>query len=170
MDYLQRQKESKEDSLRVMKELNSVLAVRNVEKQRKRELREREKLDQSHTLGEVSVNNNSRPTNHPEHGAASTILEMGVALSNEEGPAKPTTAAEKQADENKMSESLNSQTQEPFHPLPSSGEPFQYSSSAIAQAVAAAALRARAGRPDKEETFYDHKSYPSSETEEDSHD
>ena len=172
--FLLRQKESKENSLHMMKELNSVLAVRNVEKQRRREIRERKKLGQSHSLGEASINSaplcdhSECETLHlPSVQEVSAIVavpasqEVSVAITSGEELEKHMTAAtveNKEVDKDVV-ESVDCQEAElPHLPLPSSGGQLQFSlsSSAIAQAVAAAALRT--GRAGKEEMFYDQDS------------
>lgn len=169
-----------------MRELNSVLAIRNVEKQRRKEIRERKKLGQLPGDGEASTNNaplGDNPEREESHlppvqeVSASVVLpssqEVGVATTSGEEPDKHMTAAtveKKEMDKDGVMESLNCETQEaelPYLPLPSSGGYCQFSSStsAIATAVAAAALRT--GRAGKEETFYDQDSCPSSDVEED---
>ena len=182
---LQRQEESKENSLHMMKELNSVLAVRNVEKQQRREIRERKKLGQSHSLGETSTN--SVPLGDHSECEASHLpsvpkvsvmavpvsQEVGVATTSGEELKKHMTAAtleNKELDKDKVMESETLETEMPYLPLLSSGGQLQFSSSssAIAQAVASAALRT--GRAGKEETFYDQDSSPSSDVEEDHYD
>ena len=157
----------------MMKELNSVLAVRNVEKQRKKELRERKKQGGSHSPNDASVNS-SQP---PDEQKMPKILEITVAMnsSEEAGILKPTAMENQLAREDgiecpilpqeselhvspeETKESIDHEPHKyelPFH-LSSSEQQLENStltSSAIAQAVAAIALRA--GRANKEELFH----------------
>ena len=156
----------------MMKELNSVLAVRNVEKQRKKELRERRKQGGSHSPNDASVNS-SQP---PDEQKMPKILEITVAMnsSEEAGILKPTAMENQLAREDGIecpilpqeSELSPKETKEsidhephkyelPFHPSSREQqlENSTLTSSAIAQAVAAIALRA--GRANKEELFHD---------------
>ena len=145
----------------MIRELNSVLAVRNIEKQRKREIRERKK-QQGGLLSpsDASVSHNSW------HSAdrVTKIQEMTTADSHESGAMESQIAKSDGIEsksmlpmENQLSsgETMESKFELPFD-LPSREERLDnsvLSSSAIAQAVAAIALKA--GRANKEELFHD---------------
>ena len=146
---MQSQKESKENSLCVMKELNSVLAVRNVEKKRKRELREWKKRNHPLTPNEDSVGEPVQSEHEVPH--LPSIQQVGVAMATSEPDM--TTAVEKKLELDKETPTRDSEL--PFLLL-SERELQCSSSSAIAHAVAAVALRK--GRADNEEVFNDQDS------------
>ena len=76
----------------MMRELNSVLAVRNVEKQRKRELREKKKQGGALSPNYTSVNHNQPP----DEQKLSNILETASAVnSNEDADRLETSAVER---------------------------------------------------------------------------
>ena len=160
----------------MMNELNSVLAVRNDEKQRRRELRQRKKHGQVASR-EVESKNISLPRSKPDGNGSllPSIQEVGVVTNNSKELATPTAAAstEDELVKQEMTQNIKNETQEKiessFSLLPSSGDQLTSSSmatAAIAQAVAAAALKA--GRLGKEEMFYDEDSC-SSPSEEEEH-
>lgn len=155
----------------MMKELNSILAVKNVEKQRRRELRERKKQGHSVSQEEASINSHLPPNSQPkgEGTQLPVIQKVGVTIACGNESTVPTSATNKKKESEivEREDSENEKVELPFVPLHSSNEQLQCSSSsaaAIAQAVAAAALRA--GRMGREEQFYDEDSCPTSEDEE----
>ena len=171
---LQNQKESQENSLRMMNELNSVLAVRNDEKQRRRELRQRKKHGQVASR-KVESKNISLPRSQPDGDGSllPSIQEVGVVTNNSKESATPTAAAstEDELVKQEMTKNFENETREKIKSLLSSSRDQLTSSSmataAIAQAVAAAALKA--GRVGKEEMFYDEHSCSASSEEEEHH-
>ena len=183
--FLQNQKESKENSICMLKELNSVLAVRNVEKQRKRELRERKKQGGllSSTDALVSHSQPSADQEMPKFN----IQEKPVAMGSSQGSSileEATTETQTVEDgleskaclvpiDSKLSpeksvEGFDNESHKFDLPLNLSSREEQLGdsalhSSAIAQAVAAIALRA--GRANKEELFHDEQDWSSTTSE-----
>ena len=171
----------------MLKELNSVLAVRNVEKQRKRELRERKKQGGllSSTDASVSHSQPSADQEIPKFNIQEKPVAMGSGSSQESGILEEaTTEAQLIEDgfeskaclvpmEDKLSpeksvESFDNGSHKFDLPLNLSSREEQLgdlalNSSAIAQAVAAIALRA--GRVNKEELFHDDQDSSSSTSE-----
>ena len=158
----------------MLKELNSVLAVRNVEKQRRRELRERKKQGGSTDAPLVS---HSQPQADQE--VTNNIQEKPVAMGCSQEPGVRVPVQEEVApiiqiaegdpkgkalvdDEllspEKSMEGLENESHKFDLPLQLPSREGQWgntmlNSSAIAQAVAAIALRT--GRANKEEFFHD---------------
>ena len=155
----------------MLKELNSVLAVRNVEKQRKRELRERKK--QGGLLSETGCNIEEKSiAMSPSSRAHGILEEVARETKTVEGDFEnrdnPVLTEGKLSPENSV-EGFNNK----YHrfDLPKDitsrdkeeqleDNPAALDSSAIAQAVAAIALRA--GRANKEELFHDDQDSSSS--------
>jgi hypothetical protein len=166
---LQSQRESKENSICVLKELNSVLAVRNVEKQRKRELRERKKQDGLLSAAEcekpVAMGHSGKAPGILEVAREAEIVEVDLESRDHPIPTEGTLSPEKSVegfDDNSHGFGL------PIINLGSReerlGNPATLDSSAIAQAVAAIALRT--GRANKEELFHDDQESSCSSTSE----
>ena len=156
----------------MLKELNSVLAVRNVEKQRKRELRERKRQGGLLSSTDASVSHIQPPPDHKmpkfEKPVAmgssqeSGILEVAAAETQIIGNGLESEARlmliESKLPPEKSVEGFNNESHKFDLPLNLSSREEQLGdsalhSSAIAQAVAAIALRA--GRANKEELFHD---------------
>ena len=138
----------------MLKELNSVLAVRNVEKQRKRELRERKK--QGGLLSATGCNIQEKPIAMSPSSRAHGILEEEARETEiVDGDLENTVPTEgKLSPENKshrfdLPVNVASRDREERF----GDNPAALDSSSIAQAVAAIALRA--GRANKEELFHD---------------
>ena len=151
------QKESMENSLRMMNELNSVLAVRTVKKKQKRELKQRKKLGDQPLQG----NNSPLPSNHllaelqalsgppvaegvERKAAEKTIMADSEARTVLTPIGLEGKAAEKQDSEDGHDHSASLRAKLFNCPPPTSAM--------IAKAAAAAALKA--GRTDNEELFY----------------
>ena len=136
----------------MLKELNSVLAVRNVEKQRKRELRERKK--QGGLLSATGCNIQEKRMS-PSSRAHGILEEEARETEIVEGDLENTVPTEgKLSPENKshrfdLPVNIASRDREERF----GDNPAALDSSSIAQAVAAIALRA--GRASKEELFHD---------------
>ena len=165
---LQSQRESKENSISVLKELNSVLAVRNVEKQRKRELRERKK--QGGLLSATGCNIQEKSIAMSPSSQAHGILEevareTKIVEGDLENRYNPALIEDKLSPENSV-EGFDNKSHRFDLPVNRDREecPVALDSSAIAQAVAAIALRA--GRANKEELFHDGQDSSSSSTSE----
>ena len=147
-----------------MKELNSVLAVRNVEKQRKRELRERKKQGGLLSGTEGNIEEKSIAATSPSSQAHGILEEVAKEtkivegdLENRDHPAltEGKLSPEKSLEgfDNKyhrfdLPKDIASRDEAQLR-----DNPAALDSSAIAQAVAAIALRA--GRANKEELFHD---------------
>ena len=156
----------------MLKELNSVLAVRNVEKQRRRELRERKK--QGGPTGATLVSHSQPPA---DQEMTNNIQEKPVAMGCSQDPGVPVQEEvapiiqiaegdlkgkalvdDEQPSPEKSVEGLENESHKFDLPLnlPSREEQWGnavLNSSAIAQAVAAIALRT--GRANEEEFFHD---------------
>ena len=158
---MQSQRESKENSISVLKELNSVLAVRNVEKQRKRELRERKKQGGLLSATGCNIQEKSSPSSRA-HGILEEVARETKILEGDiENRDHPVLTEGKLSPENSV-EGFDNKYHRfvlPKDTASRDGEgrmgdnPAALDSSAIAQAVAAIALRA--GRANKEELFHD---------------
>lgn len=173
MFCVQSHKESKENSIRMMKELNTVLAVRNVEKQRKREVRERKKhgglLQPRIPPGNLSQ---LPPINQKVLNNQELQKTVATGTSIQEPFMAKEAAAEHQSANRNFDKILESSTASELSSKEAgkglghkfhegelhfmnrlSGDSSAFSSSAIAQAAAAFALTS--GRAKREEMFHD---------------
>ena len=175
------QKESKENSLRMMKELNSVLEVRNVKKQQKRELKQREKLaghqsipPEGATLPQCS--SQVLPQALPTLSQCEAVSDHDIAVI-EQSPAKAdggrgrtrgvgveVDKEEEKLGAKKLDNGDQSEDKTTSHCSREQLSECAPPSAGIAEAVAAAALRA--GRTGREEVFHDEDSSPSEEEKE----
>ena len=156
----------------MLKELNSVLAVRNVEKQRKRELRERRKQGGLLSAIGCNIQEKSIAAMSPSSQAHGILEEVARETKIVEGDLEnrdhPALTEGKLSPENSV-EGFDNKSHRfdlPKDIASRDGEeqledtPAALDSSAIAQAVAAIALRA--GRANKEELFHDDQDSSSS--------
>ena len=171
------QKESKQNSLRMMKELNSVLEVRNVKKKQKRELKQREKLAGHQSIPpEGATLPQSSSQAQPTLPQCEAVSDHDIAVL-EQSPAKAgggrcrTRGVEVEVDKEeeklaakKLDNGDQSEDKTTSHCSREQLSECAPPSAGIAEAVAAAALRA--GRTGREEVFHDEDSSPSEEEKE----